>query len=249
VRARKIYFNHIPKTAGLTLGHWLSSQPDQRVLPARLWSELISIPRNQVADCNLYWGHFYRPFHRFVEEEVDTIVVVRNPIERTLSHFEHIRRAPEHYFHKRIRDHNSVLEFVTDPLTRPMVENFQIRMICNQYDIQSVVADVAERSSAMFALEQQIESFPLQFGDSNALTVAKDYLMRARFVGITSEISVLVERISRAYGWILPDRLESLNIATSRVTRVDWLSSAELSAIVEATRLDWSLYEFARGIV
>jgi len=130
-----------------------------------------------------------------------------------------------------------------------MVENFQIRMICNQYDIQSVVADVAERSSEMFALERQIESFPLQVDATTALTVAKDYLMRARFVGITSEVSALVERISRAYGWILPDQLESLNIATSRVTRVDWLSSAELSAIVDATRLDWSLYELARGIV
>jgi hypothetical protein len=124
MKARKIYFNHIPKTAGSTLGHLLSSQPGQRALPARLWSQLLSVNRSELADFNLYWGHFYRPFHRFIGEDVDTLVVIRNPIERTLSHFEHIRRAPEHYFHKRVCAHNSILEFVTDPLTRPMVENF-----------------------------------------------------------------------------------------------------------------------------
>lgn len=204
--------------------------------------------RSELADFNLYWGHFYWPFHRFIGEDVDTLVVIRNPIERTLSHFEHIRRAPEHYFHKRVCAHNSILEFVTDPLTRPMVENFQVRMICNDFDVAAVTADVAGQPPEAFALEQQIESLPLQVSGPVALTIAKDYLLRARFVGITNEIADLVREICDAFDWSQSSNLESLNVATSRITRVDCLSSSEFAAIIEATGLDWQLYEFAQDM-
>ena len=216
--------------------------------PGGHWSDLLAQPKEGLAQFTLYSGHYYRALHRFLGEDLDVIIFLRNPIDRSISHFEHICRAPGHYFYERTVRHNSFLEFILDPVTRPMVENFQVRAIVNQFDPVSVRNAVAGTDCGRHAIEQRIESMALQYSSETALLIAKDYLTRARLVGLTERTQQAVELGAVEFGWPEVRSLEKLNVATNKSTSALRLSDAELEAVTEATRLDWALYEYACGV-
>src|SRR5262245_46400510 len=126
----KLYFNHIPKTAESTVRAWVELQFAMR---HHLWSELLRVPTTTLELYLFFAGHFYRPFHRYVDFELTAVVFLRNPIDRSISHFELIRRSPDHYHYEHVLWHNSFLEFVLDPVTKPMAESFQVRSLVNDF--------------------------------------------------------------------------------------------------------------------
>ncbi|RAI36552.1 sulfotransferase family 2 domain-containing protein [Rhodoplanes roseus] len=244
-----LYFNHIPKTAGTTVTEWLASHSEMRRAPAGLWSELLKLPVDSLKTYSLFSGHFYRPFHGYYGGEMKTVVFLRNPIDRSISHFQHVLRSPPHYHYERVQRHRSFLEFINDPVTRPMIENFQVRSIVNDSDPVRLAADLAPQEGRRFALEQTIESLSLQYSESTAVQLAKDYLMRCAVVGITELMGHSVALIAKKMGWPPVTSLPYSNVNSEPTLSALTLSVQELEAVCGATRLDFALYEYGRSLL
>lgn len=110
----RYYFFHIPKTAGTSVTAWLEQCGRFTVFPEHLWSRLLAWPPESLADYDLFRGHFYRGLHRYLDVPLTPFVFLRNPIDRSISHWEHIRRSPDHYFHDRVVAQGSFRAFLEE---------------------------------------------------------------------------------------------------------------------------------------
>lgn len=245
---KKVYFHHIPKTAGTSVTTWISEAAGLARAPAHLWGGLLGLTRDSLEQYNFFSGHFYRPLAAYLGEDLRVVLFLRNPIDRSISHFEHVLRSSDHYFHDYVSRHKSFLEFVTDPVTRPMVDNFQVRSITTQFDPVALAGEEADQSSKRHELERRIETLPLQGSPETALVAAKDYVTRVAVVGITEQFGRSIRCVAKALNCAEPQTTLRLNAAPSKSVSAERLSAAELEAVITATKLDWALYEYTLGI-
>lgn len=230
----------------MSVDSWLRSLPRLKTAPGHLWSELL---RNKglEADYDLYSGHFYFPLNNYVRGKLDVIVILRDPIARTISHFEHVRRSPDHYFHERVASKNSLIDFVESPETRPLIANFQARCLVEPFDPVRL-SNSLPLSAQPYALERVIETRPMTLSLTEALAAGKRYLDRAACVGVTDRLDEFCANVSARFGLARPARTPHINVASAPSRTKESLASEELSAIEDATRIDRQLFEYARYI-
>jgi hypothetical protein len=102
-----IIFLHVPRTAGTTLRQILERQyaPGSilHLYESDFGEELASIPPSQPDSPRVVMGHFYFGAHAFVPKPSSYITLLRDPVERVISHYYYARQAPTHYFHDSAR--------------------------------------------------------------------------------------------------------------------------------------------------
>lgn len=243
---RPLYFLHIPKTAGTTFISVLESQFEaDQICPAYLWHDLINIPASQLSRYRLFRGHFYYYLYRILPRFPIYITMLRDPLERTISHYEHIYRDPNHYWHQRVKN-QSLLNFIRDPQVNPMVSNFQTRSIALDLDPRMIAASLNGAALQALLLEKTLESsLPNNITDESLLRIAKSRLDQFAFVGITERFHESMLLLSNLFGWPPVSYIESRNRAPTRL-QVDELSAETRDAALEILALDIELYRYAQ---
>jgi hypothetical protein len=112
--------------------------------------------------------------------------VLRDPIERTISHYYHVRRAPDHPFH-----HWSLQldlhEFCNNPVTRHMVENYQAAYLSTMC---LTPWGSSRRASPQSSMQIILEMGAAQTKSNEwLLAVAEDALSQFEAVGITERLN------------------------------------------------------------
>lgn len=243
-----LYFLHIPKTAGMSLSTWLESNGRFATCPDWLWSQLLKRSRDELASYTFFRGHFYRYLAAYLGRPLRTFTFLRNPFDRSLSHYEHIRRDPNHYYFDLVNRQGSFLAFLRDPVTRPLVENFQTRALAAVFDPAREVARTALGPSCPYALEAHLETVSPGIDDQTALTLAQDYLMRCEFVGITERMDASCGVLGRLLGIEVPVEIERHNTNPSGKT-VESLSMAEWGELAGLLKTDLALYRFGMDLL
>lgn len=230
-------FLHIPKTAGDTLNTILWRQyrevgylevPDP--LPPSRYSAAEDTPfervKRQVADPNwkrvgLIYGHMPFGIHEVLSGPVRYFTMVRDPIERAISHYYYVRRAHGH------------------PLHREVVDG---RMSLHDYVTTGITGELANGQTALVAgLEKDAPA-----GELAVLHRAQANIDSAfAVVGLTEQFDRSIVLFGLAMDWTKPLVYKSMNVTANRPP-ISAVPRKTIEAIEAQNELDQALYLFVR---
>jgi hypothetical protein len=221
-----LIFLHLPKTAGSTLARVIERQyPAGAVLPlydSATGEEIRSIPDDRMRRLRVVMGHFYFGAHRFASRPATYVTVLRDPIERVISHYYYVRREPTHYLYDAAQE-LSLADYVRScNLAEP--NNDQTRLLCGEYQ----------------------GAIPTTCTDP-MLPLAKENLREhCAVVGLTEDFDRSLLLIKRRLGWRYPF-YERQNVTSGRPRRTD-LPADTLRVLQAYNRLDIELYDYAKAL-
>jgi len=116
-RPKKILFDHLPKCGGSALNAYLKAHyPRRRTFATDGYTPIVSVdefkklPERKRYSYDLVKGHLAHELLDFVHPECVKVTVLREPVERIVSHYYYAKRNPAHYLHGKIHDSDMGLE-------------------------------------------------------------------------------------------------------------------------------------------
>jgi hypothetical protein len=220
-----IVFVHVPKTGGMTLRSILSRR--RRGIFAESMEEakslLDSLTESEAAQLELVSGHVPYGVHEFVQRPVQYVTMLREPVQRVVSHYWFVRNQPDHYLYAAIVEGNlSLREYAERGCALSgEIENGQVGM----FSARARMRECADEES----LEE-------------AKRVLRDHFA---VVGTTERFDESVVAMQRTVGLTTPVYVRR-NIGPAPRGSVD----PETRAAIEANNLlDLELYEYASALL
>ena len=242
----RFFFVHVMKTGGSTVrAHVAENFPDCARYPdptiegtldpsqSRLLNlseagrnirYVTSLPDERLRSIRVFCGHFPFVVSRMLGdrlgEQLVTLTMLRDPVERVVSHLKHAKRYIPQW------EDASFEEIFEDAYLHAFFfSNYQTRLFA------FTEADDPET---------QFDQIDM---DAGRLELAKAHLDRVDHVGLRENHGDLLERMNRMHGWPLP------TVADRRVSTEDWAVSDPLRRRIEdANELDLEFYDHARKL-
>jgi hypothetical protein len=243
-----LYYLHIPKTAGTSFTDVLSAnfKADESSF-SEFIANFLKHPPEVIAKYRAMSGHFFYNVDTFTHRTPTYITILRDPVERTISNYAYIRRIPVHYAHDIVKS-QSLLEFATDPRTKPLYANSQTRYIAADPNTVEIAKSLKFNPKRPYELWERMESFaPNGFSDLALLERAKERLQKMAFVGLAEQFDEALELLCYTFGWPLPPAPKVFNVSPNRPEK-DTIPQEAIDAIRENTQLDAALYELGKKL-
>jgi hypothetical protein len=225
----QLLFIHCPKTAGTTFFTLLSAHYPSgeiyRSQAGRLQDALQEHGWPVVARYRLMRAHYDTSITRFFPRRPVCVTMLRDPVERIISYYEHVRRSPNHKHHRRVIEGKmSLAQFMDPPLARSDTSNFQVRQLAG-------------------AIRGPARGLP----DSVLLEIARVNLEECAYFGITERFDESLSLLHFTFGWRSIEAYENLNVSPTPTRRGDHQDEV-IAKIEEANVLDVQLYRHARRV-
>jgi len=177
-------------------------------------------------------GHMNFGLHELLSKSCTYITMLRDPIERVLSHYYFIERDRGHFLHKEYKSTNMNLKDFIYKTTDN--DNGQTRAFAGVSDTYSLLKS-----------EQKI----IPFGEcsSEIFETAKKNLKRFAVVGLMERFDETLILFKRALGWSSPPLYTKQNVTVGRPSKED-LSPDILALIEENNKFDIELYKHATNL-
>jgi hypothetical protein len=220
-----VIFLHIPKAAGATLNVVLRrhfAENETYRIDGRNVAESIAtfkrLPRAERERIRLLAGHQGFGLHAYLGAPSTYVTLLRDPVDRAVSHYYYARSAPGHYLHDEIASRGIDLEDY--PKLAEEVRNGQTRMLAGS---DGATSDACGRGELELAKRRLAESFCL--------------------FGVTEQFDRFLVLLKRRLGL---RRLcyHRMNVTPRRPRRADVPQSAA-GAIERSNEFDMELYRFA----
>jgi hypothetical protein len=235
-----VYYLHIPKTGGTFFTSFLDSQfyPND-ICPAQLLPELFRLPESDLLRYQFFRGHLWHGLDSHLKRRLQYITLLRNPIQRTISWYSHVRRDANAYRHQRVVDENwSLLDFVRDQETNWDMVNAQALFLAVDLDYSALARDPVGYGQAV------VKQYARRGNDRALLDLAKQRLEQCAFFGITERMQDSMSLLSYAMGFYPDFSLPHLNVAGNRPAASE-ISAETIDAIKAITGIDQELYDWA----
>ena len=245
---RPIYFLHIPKTAGSSVTLWLAQQARSSAMcQAKNWDQLVQCDKTGLAGCRIFAGHYGMDLNIYLGVALRTMTVFRDPLQRTFSHYLHVRRDTNHPWHPRV-SLQSFEVFLRDSQNWPMVENFQARyLVRSGLDMRHFTGRLDTSPSKLSRLSTTSEDVRYLFDQSYVREQSHAALNSIDVVGTTDRIPLFLEQAARTFS-LASDGSEVVpreNVAPDR-NGIEAISQASLDLVAKLTVIDQSLFQAAR---
>ena len=244
---RPWYFLHIPKTAGTSFRVLLENSFHLRqICPAYEFHAISRYSDEQLQQFRLFRGHMGYSLVNYLPVKPRTMVMLRDPMERAVSHFEYISRDPAHPRHRIIHERKLGLkDYLLDPELSAEVTNAQVRPLAHVADrgtLKELLAGSDDQAGFARVWRRRIKD--VLPPDDELLDVALRRLEAVDFVGTAETLDKGMEVAAWLLGAPTGQSLPSLNVNPGR-TRLADLPADVLELLEQATVLDRRLY--ARG--
>jgi hypothetical protein len=228
-RHRRLLFEHLPKCAGTSVSLYLARQywphhafATEGGAPMESVSQFARMPERQRFQFRLISGHCAHHLRAVVHPDTVKVTILRDPIERLISHYFYVKRSPAHYLHHAVMESGmSLSDYVTSDLSDELRNYF-----------------VSQFSGLSWREAEQHPSEAVQ----RAHAVLRD---EYAVVGTVSELGSAMERIRRLADISEPFPGVAHNETPERPS-TSQVEPAALAAIQERNALDIELYERVR---
>lgn len=227
-----IIFLHIPKTAGTSLQQLINRQFDPALVyemdnsDARKSMEVFkNIPDEEKVHYKVVLGHMWFGLHRHIPQPSSYITILRDPVERVISHYYFVKRRPDHYLYETVMSGNLTLgQYVENKLSTEL-NNGQTRLLSGEMD--------EETYSFGKCTPQMLE------------TAKKNLKNHFSVVGIQEAFDDTLQLVRKRLKWKVSDIME--NVTPNRPDR-EKISQDTIDTIKKYNQLDIDLYGFAREL-
>ena len=224
-----LIFLHIPKAAGSTFDAVLERKFKGKPIltirkPVQEIEQLKGLPRADRERLQLIKGHFPYGIHEHLSQPFEYITILREPVERIISHYYFVLRRPDHYLYDAVTSQKIGLkEYVLGGLS-PELDNGQARLIAGPG--RRIPCGACSRE----LLEQAKQNLQHHFS----------------IVGLAERFDETMLLVSRRFGW-RPVCYVRQNVTDNRPRR-DQFSPDIIEAIKAANWVDMELYAFAEEL-
>ena len=221
-----LIFLHLPKTAGQTLVHIMKRQygPDAvlSLYSSSFGEELRMMPRQQTDTIRLIIGHLYFGVHSFFPGLSIYLTMLRDPVDRIISHYYFVRSNPTHYLYS-LAQQTSLAEFIVS-CNRLEPNNDQTRLLAGK----DYLPDSGECTQEMLPMAK------------------KNLQEHFSVVGLTEEFDVSLLLFKHILNWKTPFYVRR-NVTRQR-PRKEEISKKTLAVIEQYNKLDMELYHYGKAI-
>lgn len=232
----QLYFLHIPKTAGTTFRTFLEDHyHSDTICPYWLLPDILKLPPQKLNEYQLICGHYaYYIISKFYKKP-SIVTMLRDPIDRTVSHYHHIKNTTDHWLHEKVLS-MTLDEFLEDPIGISEVLNFQTRFIA--FD------NIEKQHFGFGKLTNDLDTLNKVLNDEDLLRKATNRLREFSFVGIVEKFNESLTLLSHQFSWSAPFTFPKYNVNPKQMSYRN-LPIQTLNKIKALTHLDMQLYDLA----
>jgi hypothetical protein len=239
-----LLFLHIPKAGGTTL----HSVVEKQFAPEMTFNivgtdspksikEFINLPEEQRARIRLVKGHMPYGLHKYLSVPATYITMLRDPVDRIVSHYYFVLNTPSHYLHHEVTSRKmSLSDFVRSGMSTELT-NDQTRLTSGVEKVNTRLLDGEERRTLRASREPVTREI---------LETAKKNLQdHFSAVGLFSRFDESLLLFKRRLGW------RNIYYVRRNVTKdrpgKQLLARETRDLIAQHNEMDVELYEYARA--
>jgi hypothetical protein len=226
---RPLVFLHIPKAGGSSLQNYvLSHYPGGTFFrftgDTQQWLDFPGLTEARRGAFDALVGHVHFGIHQHLPEPATYMTMLRDPVDRMVSHFYYVLSDPTHYLHQRVKEGGYTLyEFAVTRVSHEL-DNDQVRWLTESHHFEVERVDRSLLEEAKWNLEHGIAAF-----------------------GLMERFDQSLRCFEAAFGWERRPLVEKKNVNRERPPLAE-VDQAAIQAIREANKFDVELYEFARAL-
>lgn len=235
-----VFFMHLPKTAGMALRQFLENQYRvDEISPAHDWPQMLALDPARIADYRLFQGHFSCGLLDLLPADVQSVVFLREPVARTISHLKHLRRDPNFHPAHHLAAGRSLDELVRDDRVMGLCCNVQSALLSNYIPGSAIMAGLRCDQAAGRAPDADV------FAAEPDLATALATLERFAFVGFVETLQDDILRLALELGLHPPQPLPKRNFDPEGVADIAGLDPETLAILRDRNTTDIALFEAA----
>ncbi|HEX9758729.1 MAG TPA: sulfotransferase family 2 domain-containing protein [Nitrospiria bacterium] len=229
-----LIFLHIPKAAGTTLHQVLERQfhrkevftVDGAHVPESI-EEFKNLSEEKKAKIKCLKGHLPFGLHENLPGKSKYITVLRNPVDRVISHYYFVLQTPKHYLYRQVASKNLTLEQYVKGNLSSEINNGQTRLICGDPRVDTVSGNGPVSQATLEAAKRNLQEHFIG-------------------VGISERFDETVLMFRNLLGWENAYYAKE-NVTRNRSAKPD-VAHDVIKAIEETNALDIELYAFGKEL-